>query len=133
MLKFNFFKYFSSNDRRDKGAVGLLLSLIILSVVFIISVGMAIVRIVEIRLAYNVFESIAAYQVADSGIEYALNELSFDPTGSTITGVFCDDGDKVVVGDGSYCLDLTYAGTDVKSVKSIGELKNIRRAVEINL
>lgn len=137
MLKFNFFKYFFSDNRRDKGAVALLLSFIILSVIFIISVGMAIVRMVEIRLAYNIFESTAAYQAADSGIEFALNELRSDPTGKTIAGIFCDgdnsDKGKVAVGNGYYCLGLTREGTDVKTVKSIGEFNDTKRAVEINL
>ncbi|MEK7627694.1 MAG: hypothetical protein AAB397_03880 [Patescibacteria group bacterium] len=136
MLKSIFFKYFLSDNRREKGAVGLLLSFIILSIIFIISVGMATVRLVEIQLAYDVFESVVAYQAADSGIEYALNELQIDLTGSAIgaiVGVFCDNYDKVAVGDGFYCLDLTYAGLDVASVKSIGMFKDTRRAVEINL
>lgn len=134
MLRFNFFKHFFTNNRREKGAVGLLLSFVILSIVFIISVGMAVVRMVEIRLAYNVFESVAAYQAADSGIEFALNELRFDSTGETISGVFCDNEDEEAdVGDGHYCLRLTREGADVKSVKSIGWVNNTKRAIEINL
>lgn len=133
MLKFQIFKYVLSDRRREKGAVGLLLSFIILSIIFIISVGMAVIRLVEIRLAYNVFESTAAYQAADSGIEFSLNELRSDSTGSAISGVFCDDGAEVPVGDGFYCLDLTKEGTEVKTVKSIGKFNDIRRAVEISL
>jgi len=137
MLKLNFFKYFLPDDRRDKGAVGLLISLIILSVIFIISVGMAIVRIVETQLAYNVLESVTAYQAADSGIEYALNELRSNLTGEYIEGLCddgIDDGIDVSVGDGFYCLVLTRAeGLNVTSVKSIGNFKGTRRAVEINL
>lgn len=136
MLKFNFFKYFLSDNRREKGAVALLLSFIILSVIFIISVGMAIVRMVEIQLAYNVFESTAAYQAADSGIEFALNELRSDSTGDTITGVFCDDEAKVSVGDGSYCLGFTNSSCqaeEVSKVKSIGMFGKTKRAVDVSV
>ena len=133
MLKFKIFKYFLPDNRRDQGAIGLLISVIILSVIFIISVGMAIVRMVEIKLAYNVLESVTAYQAADSGIEYALNELRSDLTGKDIA-VLCDTGVDVLVGGGFYCLVLTRAeGFNVTSVKSIGKFKDTRRAVEINL
>lgn len=123
---------YPENSIKEKGAIALLLAIIIISVVFTISVGMAIVRMVQIKFALNVSDSTISYQAADSGIEYALSKIQSDSTGSNIDGgSICPN--EAEIGLGKYCLELDYAGDDVVSIRSIGKYRNTKRAVEIRL
>lgn len=116
---------------REKGAVALLVTVIILSVIFVIASSMTVVRIIEIQFASDVSESNAAYEAADSGMECALNQIQEDSTGATIAAN-CPNG--TAVGAGSYELSIiSYVGADVEKIKSIGTAQGTKRAVEVTL
>lgn len=118
-------------QENEKGAIALLLTVIVLSVIFVIAAGMAVIRIIELQLALDVSDSVEAYQAADSGVECALNEIDDD---SDITSAnLISNCNGVVIGDESYTLEIISrdASNDVEKIKSIGESAKIKRAVEV--
>jgi Tfp pilus assembly protein PilV len=101
------------NHQTKKGAISILLAVLILTSVFIIVFGLSGIMLKQIRMSGQASDSVKAYQAADSGIEWALYQVK--------QGIA-----------GSYCLEIT-AGTqdDPEGIKSIGKVRQVRRAVEV--
>ncbi|MCK4520860.1 pilus assembly PilX N-terminal domain-containing protein [Candidatus Parcubacteria bacterium] len=109
-----YFKIFHN----QKGQIALLITLVILGAILSIGAGLTLVTIKEMRMSKTTVESIQAFFVADSGMEYALHE-TYKRGGTPPTGT-CDN-----IGEGEYCLD-----TD-EGIESIGTVKGKRRTVRI--
>lgn len=136
--------YISFNE---KGVIALLLTVIILSVIFVIATGIAVVRLIEMKLAFNISESMIAYQAADSGIDYALYEIirpGGDPTGGTIpSSRICENYIPLIPGNpqyGEYCLKLVCPTTspcdgseNVSEIRAIGASSKTKRAIGVKL
>lgn len=111
-----------------QGAISILLTILILSVVLVIAFGISSVLLRQIKMSGQTSDSVRAYQAADSGIEYALNQVK---GGSPIPdGKICDNWTPV--DSGSFCLEIT-AGTPAapEGIKSIGQAGQTQRAVEV--
>lgn len=135
-------------QKYSRGVVALLLTVIILSVIFVIATGIAVVRLIEMKLAFNVSESAIAYQAADSGMEYALYKIKGsggDPTGLTIINDssprICDSMLELIPGSpqyGKYCIKLvcgtgTCGVDNVTEVTAIGASLKTKRAIGVSL
>ncbi|EKE15905.1 MAG: hypothetical protein ACD_11C00077G0002 [uncultured bacterium] len=140
-----------------KGSV-LAYSLIILSLMLMIAVGISSVAIVEKKAASTTTASVQALQTADSGAEIALKAIGTDP-GVTLSALAaalgatsCDDTDgiaKIVVSnfagtdskfelsfsdiDGDPLNDCAGSVDDIVSIKSVGEYKDTFRAVSVDV
>lgn len=122
------------NFQREKGAISIIMAILILSIILIIVLSMSGVVLKQIKASAQIDGSIKAYQAADSGIERA---LFFSQHGNPIPDDFiCDKWRSV--GDSSggaqYCIEIV-EGTaqDPERIKSTGRVNKIRRAVEVSL
>lgn len=115
---------------KSKGAVVLLLTVLILSAVLAITILIATLTIHEMRMSESARQSVPAYFAAESGIEealYYIRILGLRPDLSLsipfITG-------SVLDGQASYKVYITDTDPDL-IMKSIGEFIEVRRSVEI--
>jgi Tfp pilus assembly protein PilX len=63
------------NHQTKKGAISILLAVLILTSVFIIVFGLSGIMLKQIRMSGQASDSVKAYQAADSGIEWALYQV----------------------------------------------------------
>lgn len=137
---------------KEKGAVALVLTILIASILLAISLTVANLVIQQSVTTRLIQESIIAYQAADSGIEYALYSAKkvykggggvllsdfYAETGLN-TSRLCDKPNVHWFSVGYsdyifYCLDVIAAETsnELISVKAIGEYAGrTRRSVEV--
>lgn len=135
---------------KQKGAVSVILSILILSILLTISLALAGLVTQQIKLSSQTGDSAGAYAAADSGVEFALyyiNRNSATTTAAFLSAVSADSGFLYdqrnycsnvnpywfpAGADASFCLDLT-ASPDghIASVRTDGRYKGVRRAVEI--
>lgn len=123
------------------GSVILLIVIAITAGMLIISFGVSVLLLRQIKMAITSADSVVAYQAADSGIERAYYALSQD---ATTTALFLQNvgltsaqvcGAAPVwfpVGPAEFCLDV-YSNSQgyVNGVKSIGRYKGTNRAIRV--
>jgi len=116
---------FNYKLQKSKGA-SLLLTLIILSTILVIALGISNLIWGEIKLSQDIPKSLKAYYAAEAGIERSL----YDDR----QGVGADDIDKCSVrlnNESSYGVDVT-TEKDTTTIKSWGCFRNVKRAIEIS-
>lgn len=113
-----------------QGAISILLTILILSVVLVIAFGISSVLLRQIKMSGQTSDSVWAYQAADSGIEYALYQANnLSTIGNLCSG--CTLGtDCPRVGDAFYCL-ATDNPNFATWIKSFGQFKQTQRSVEV--
>jgi hypothetical protein len=141
-----------NNLNKEKGGIALILSILILSSLAVIGLTIANMVTQQLKLSRMTRESVGAYQAADSGIEYASyvgSKLANIGSGNvslaqfyTATGL---DANSVCTGSSpywfiidasissSFCLDVFSSGSYLTGVKSLGDYKGTRRAIEISI
>ncbi len=67
---------FSENNNQEKGAVAILLTLLILSVIFLIVFGLSAIFVNELKISSWARRSTPAFYAADAGAEYALYRVT---------------------------------------------------------
>lgn len=129
--------------KKENGSVILLIVIAIMGGMLIISFGVSVLLVRQIKMAITSADSVVAYQAADSGIERAYYALSKDATttvlflqsvGLTNVQVCGKDGSTVwfAVGSASFCLDVfSNSQGYVNGVKSVGKYKQTRRAIQV--
>lgn len=134
-------------NNRQKGAVALILVVLVLSALMAISLGISGLVIQQIRLARQVGESAGAYQAADSGIEMSLYHYNTDEATTTVdflsvanglndSANYCSGADTYWFNVGPnafFCLELNEDEGKITSIKSIGKQKETRRAAQISV
>lgn len=119
------------NRNKEKG-VSLLLTILILTAILSIALGVSTLMLVEMKVSQEVPKSLRAYYAAEAGIERKLYEIrkeaNFSDIGSgpdwcTGTGKVCLDSDAC------YAVDVTTGTTTY--IKSYGCYKGVRRAIEV--
>lgn len=118
----------------DSG-VSVVLALFVLSAVLAIALSLSNILLSELRLGRSVGNSVPAFFAADSGIEKILT-VRDDP----ITFSECTDPPPAVTCELSsgarFWVEVTPAGSDCTAdnycIKSIGEFRDTRRAIEVN-
>ncbi len=123
-------KRYSNETTKEKGAVYILLTVLILSAILAISIVITNITLYEIRMSESVRRSIPAYFAGESGIEEALYYIRIQglrPSPSLdvpfLTG-------SILGGEATY--EVYIVDTDPELImKSIGEYSDVRRAVEI--
>jgi len=115
------FKLFFQKNNREKGAVAVLLTLLITGVTLLIAMGLSQIFISEMKSSRLVAYSGPAFYAADAGAEYALFQV-IKKSAAPQSGV---------------PLSLSYGATALvswtnTSVNSTGFFSGTRREVEIN-
>lgn len=111
----------------------LLLTLLILTAVLSIALGVAGLMLGEIKISREVPKSLRAYYAAEAGIERSLYDARKGAGASDIGSPPSCSGGGAVCLDGSdtcYSVDVTTGGTII--IKSYGCYKGTRRAVEVS-
>lgn len=136
-----------TNFEYSRGAVSILLVMVILIVILSIALTVSTLSIRETAMSRDIGDSTIAYQVADSGLEYALYKLykeefppsaMLDPTCNIQTGggVVGPAGNQ-----GRYCLriernnggQLANNWSQAMYIKVIGRYKDTRRGIGIRV
>lgn len=122
--------------QKQKGAISLILVILILSVFLVISLAMAVLLLKQITMSIQAGDSVGAYQAADSGIEYALYQ-KYEKGAKSADDFFevaCASKNWSAVGnDGAFCLEIIVEEGQIVGLKSIGKFRNVRRAIEVGL
>lgn len=112
-----------------RGSIAIIFTVLILAVIAAMAGAVSSVSINEIKFSRNVGDSVIALQLADAGVEYALDVLQRDAGG---TGL---DGYSGSLAPGSFQIPgagLVRSGGVVTKLNSIGIVGDIRRAVELS-
>lgn len=141
----------SNNLNKEKGAIALILSVLILSSLTVIGLAIASMTLQQLEMSRLNRESVGAYQAADSGIEYAsyvaaklanigggkVGLAEFYTATSLTANSLCKGSSpywfeiNASIGS-SYCLDVFSSDGIVTGIKAIGEYQGrTRRAIEI--
>lgn len=131
------------NQKLSRGSV-LVFSLIILSVITVMALGIASATIVEKKMAGTTGKSMLAFQVADSGVESIIKKLNKDESIDSIGDLGdCDGFGKIKgnVSGGTYEItffneagetieDCATSISEINRIKSNGTYSSTSRAVE---
>ncbi|KPJ73627.1 hypothetical protein AMJ48_00100 [Parcubacteria bacterium DG_74_1] len=109
-----------------KGQIAILVTLLILTAILLISIGLIVLNVREIKMARNVKESVQAIAAASAGMEYILENKSVPPAAS------CDLGNWQTVDAAEetfYCLKEVPISLSESAWISIGWSGSVRRAM----
>ena len=119
-------------QKNQKGAVSLLLVILILSGILIIALSVSKIVLREIQMTAQISESVRAYQAADTGIEWALYQIIKVKQPIPAERLCNNNGWTSLDNQTAYCLEITNGTPQVpKAVKAIGRVNKVRRAIEI--
>jgi hypothetical protein len=107
-----------------KGQIAILVTLLFLTVILAVSVGLIALTVREIKMARNVKESAQAIAAADAGMDYILANMS-------AVGHRCeeDDWQDLLGGESGYCTRFVMFTPTEGGYSSIGRSGSVRRAV----
>jgi Tfp pilus assembly protein PilX len=132
--------------RKQNGAVSLILTILVLAGILVIALAGVGIIIKQIQMSRQIGESARVYQVADSGIEYALFRIS-NPLNDPVipNGALCSScsgnwascplvEDYIPAVVGNYCLEVAPFNQPGKitSVTSTAKIGNLRRSVKVD-
>ncbi|MDD5589745.1 MAG: LamG domain-containing protein [Candidatus Portnoybacteria bacterium] len=117
-MKFFSKTFFPGKTRR--GALAILLTFLIISVLLVIVLGLSFIFVNELRLSSMVGRTAAAFYAAESGIEHALYQISKGITSGTVS-------DNLTYSNAEYS-----ASWDATSAQSLGRFGSTRRKVEMH-
>lgn len=123
-------------DQKQKGAISLIVVVLLLSSFLIIALAIASLLFKQIIMSVQLSDSVGAYQAADSGIEYALYQKFRQgvKTSDDFFDVACVLGNWSPVGTtGAFCLEVAIEDEEIVGIKSIGKFNKVRRAIEIEV
>lgn len=121
------------NKNKERGA-SLLLTILVLTAIMSIALGISTLMLVEMKLSREVIKSLRAYYAAEAGIERSLyddrkeggaSDIGSSPSWCAGIGKVCLDGS-----DTCYAVDVTVGATTY--IKSYGCYKGARRAIEVS-
>ena len=120
-------------QKNQKGAVSLLLVILILSGILIIALSVSKIVLREIQMTAQISESVRAYQAADTGAEWTLYQIIKVKQPSILAERLCSNNDWTYLDSQvAYCLEITKGTSEApKAVKAVGRVNKVRRAVEI--
>ena len=104
----------------QKGAVSIILAILLLSVLLIIGLGISILMIQQIKMSGQAGRSVVAYYAAEAGAERCLYEVRKNGA------VSCPFTDVALDNQATYSTD--YNGLD--TITSIGQFRGTNRKVE---
>jgi len=112
----------------QKGAVSIILAVLLLSVLSIIGLGISILMIQQIKMSGQAGRSVVAYYAAEAGAEKCLYQVRKE------TGEGCDDTGQIseTVGSGSYQASYTAEYNGLDAITSIGQYRGTNRKVELD-
>lgn len=122
---------FSDKKNKEKGAIAIILTVLILGVTLLIAMGLSLIFVQEIKNSGLVGQSSPAFYAADAGAEYALYEiLKADPE-------LDDPINCPAAGNCSKTINFSYgARANVSwtnsSINSLGFFGGTRRRVQIS-
>lgn len=124
--------YSNKNKKNDsRGAVSLIIAMVVLSVVLAISLGSSFIISSGLLASSGQSDSIITYYAAETGIEQAL----FDRKTQEPAAQRCGAG-WIFLGSAQYCLNVTETTPGnyltITKIQSIGEYKNTRRSIEVS-
>lgn len=113
-----------------ESGISLLLSILILSLILGVALGLNTIFLQQIRMTKEIGDSVVAFYAADSGSEEVLMTRD-NPSSSCIQESPCQLGNGA-----SYYISITLPGGNCLSqnycIKSIGIFNNTRRGIEID-
>ena len=132
------------NFKSNKG-ISLYLTLIFLSVLLAISLGLSVILVSQIKIIREMAESVVAFYAADAGVEYELYTESgpgasysgfLDLDGNGQTGTNCDQDLTTYPDDCCYQVKVLSPGDEgcqasSSCIRAIGFFRKTRRAIEV--
>lgn len=120
--------------QKQRGAVSLLLTILILAGILIIALAVSKIMLSEIRISGLAADSIKAYQAADSGLEWALYQIKIGQI-PNLNGRLCPDSWTMVGEETDYCLEIVKVNQkgEPATIRTTGRAGKIRRIVETDL
>lgn len=110
-----------------KGSVAIIFTVLILAIIAAVASAVSGFSINEIKFSRNVGYSVVALQLADAGVEYALDVLQRDASGAGL------DGYSSSLATGTFQLTgIVRSGGIVTKLNSVGVANETRRAVELS-
>ena len=107
----------------QKGVITILLSVLILGVVSVITLGISFLMFQQIKLSRQIGHSVVAFYAADAGAERCLYEVRKNGAGA------CLFNDVQLDFDGNAKYSTSYDGSD--EITSIGQFIDTSRKVEL--
>lgn len=107
------------NKIQQKGAVAIILAVLLLSVLSVIGLGIAVLMTNQIVMSGQVGNSVVAYYAAEAGSEECLYELRHGSGSCPASGLLDNGADY----------DVSYNGVD--TIQSIGHFEGADRKIEI--
>jgi len=112
--------------KHNRKGVSLLLTLLIMTAIIAIAVGVSRLSVQEIKISRESPISMIAYYSAESGVEWA---MYMDRNGG---GAPSDSGQICLDANSEICYRVTTAGVSpARIITSNGSYKNVTRAVEL--
>ena len=109
--------------KSQKGATSILLSILILSMISVIGLGISTLIIQQIKMSGQTGQSVVAFYAADAGAEECLYEVRKNGVGGyTYTDSLDIDGAEYTI---------TYNGSD--TITSSGQFMDANRKIELSL
>ncbi len=108
----------------NKGAVSIMLSLLVLSVLLIISLSIAFVSLQQVRISAQMGQSVVAYYAAEAGIERCLYGVWQQGEAScSYSNINLSESDAAYTASGSLVS---------RQISSVGQYQITSRRIEIN-
>jgi Tfp pilus assembly protein PilX len=127
----NLFNFNRGKEKGSRGAVSLIMAMVVLSVVLAIALGSSFIISSGLMASSSHSDSVVAFYAAETGIEQAL----FDHKTMEPSAQRCGAG-WTSFGVAQYCLNVTETTLGdyltISKIQSIGEYKNARRSIEIS-
>ncbi len=108
-------------NKKNKG-ISLYLTLVVLSVLTVILFSLVGIVVSQIRVIWTISHSTIAFFAADTGIEHGLYQIRKQNNYTDIP--------ETVLGNASYSVTITTT-TDETTISSLGNFRDIRRALEV--
>lgn len=112
------------NKSNQKGAVAIILTLLILSVISTIGFGISAIMYNQIEISRQSGESVIAFYAADAGAEKCLYEVRKN------AAVNCPYTDVALDFSADATYTTTYNGSNL--ITSVGKFKNTSRKIELS-
>lgn len=116
----------------QKGAISIILAVLLLAQVLVIGVGISILILQQIRMSSQASISVVAFYAADSGAEKCLYQARKE-TGAEC-GTLGGDGGSIIdesIGVGNLVASYTAVFDGINTITSIGQVRGISRKVEL--
>jgi hypothetical protein len=129
-------KQFLSRVFRKQGAISILITVLILSNLLVIALGVSFLLLSQIKMSQNAGESVRAFYAADAGAERCLFDMyTGTKTSCSFSYSYPYPANYVTLDNGAVASSSGFVGEGLGYISSLGcfnSQKKICRAIELN-